>query len=137
MLKKFRDNNIDSVYYEDLDNYDNDDDYADYDDDKYRKIVTVRRLLKGFDRDYYKPITADRGRFWWKRKNYIKYRSKGDRYKSLSLKKYLNLIGPYWRDFINEHKPIAELNNNQNQNLNTTTTTTTNNNNNNVAEWKI
>ena len=48
MLKKFRDNNIDSVYYEDLDNYDNDDDYADYDDDKYRKIVTVRRLLKGF-----------------------------------------------------------------------------------------
>ena len=74
-------------------------------------------------------------------KNYIKYRSKGDRYKSLSLKKYLNLIGPYLRDFINEHKPIAELNNNQNQNLNTTTTTTTttnnNNNNNNVAEWKI
>ena len=51
------------------------------------------------------------------------------------------MIGPYLRDFINEHKPIAELNNNQNQNLNTTTTTTTttttNNNNNNVAEWKI
>ena len=57
MLKKFSD--IDSVYYEDLDNYD-DDDYADHGDDKYRKIGTVRRLFKGFDRDYYKPIITDR-----------------------------------------------------------------------------
>ena len=34
------------------------------------------------------------------------------------------MIRPYLRDLINEHKPIAELNNN-------------NNNNNNRAEWKI
>ena len=63
MLKKFCYNNIDTVYYEDFDNYDIDDDYADYDDDKYRKTVTIRRLLKRFDRDYYKPIITDRGRF--------------------------------------------------------------------------
>ena len=36
------------------------------------------------------------------------------------------MIRPYLRDLINEHKPIAELNNNNN-----------NNNNNNRAEWKI
>ena len=63
MLKKFCDNNIDTVYYEDFDNYDIDDNYADYDDDKYRKTVTIRRLLKRFDRDYYKPIITDRDRF--------------------------------------------------------------------------
>ena len=43
MLKKPRDD-IDSVYYEDLDNYDNDEDH-DYnaDDNVYRKIGTVKR----------------------------------------------------------------------------------------------
>ena len=93
MLKKFRDNNIDSVSYEDLDNYDDNDYYADYDDDKYRKIGTVRRLFKRFDGDYYKPIIANKG-FDGRENNYIKYRSKGDKYKNLSPKKYLNLIRP-------------------------------------------
>ena len=37
------------------------------------------------------------------------------------------MIRPYLRDLINEHKPIAELNNNNDNN----------NNNNNRAEWKI
>ena len=103
ILKKSSDNNIDRVYYENLDNYD-DDDYADYEDDKYRKIGTIRRLFKGFDRDYYKLIITDRD-FDGREDNYIKYKSKEDKYENLSPKKYLNLIRPYLRDLINKHKP--------------------------------
>ena len=40
--------------------------------------------------------------------------SKGDRYENLSPKEYLNVIRPYLRDLINEHKPTVELNNNNN-----------------------
>ena len=59
MLKKPRDD-IDSVYYENLDNYDDDDDDDDkYDDYVYRKTGSVRRLFKKFDIDYYKPILTD------------------------------------------------------------------------------
>ena len=42
--------NIDSVDYEDLDNYDDNYDFAD--DDKYRKIGSIRTLFKELDRDY-------------------------------------------------------------------------------------
>ena len=45
MLKKFN-GDIDSVYYEDLDNYDY---FSDAHDDKYRKIGIIRRLFKLFD----------------------------------------------------------------------------------------
>ena len=86
MLKKFSDNNTDSVYYEDLDNYDDDD--ADDDDDKYRKIGTDRRLFKGFDRDYYKPIITNRG-FDGRENNCIKYRSKGVNIKIYCLRNIL------------------------------------------------
>ena len=58
----------------------------------------------------------------------MEYTSIGDRYENLSPKKYLNVIRPYLRDLINEHKPTVELNNNNNNN---------NNDNNNRAEWKI
>ena len=51
--KNFRDNNIDSVDYEDLDNYDDNYDFAD--DDKFRKTGAIRTLFKEFDRYYYKP----------------------------------------------------------------------------------
>ena len=57
----------------------------------------------------------------------MEYQSKGDRYENLSPKEYLNMIRPYLRDLIHEHKPIAELNNNNNNN----------NNDNNRGEWKI
>ena len=43
MFKKFH-GDIDSVYYEDLDNYD--DDHC-ADDDEYRNIGSIRRLFKG------------------------------------------------------------------------------------------
>ena len=121
-FKKFH-GNIDNVDYDDLDNYDDNYDFAD--DDEYRKIGSIRTLFKEFDRDYYKPIRTDGG-FVGRRDNYIEYKSKGDRYENLSSKEYLELIRPYLRDLINDHKPTEELNNNNN-----------NNNNNDRAEWKI
>ena len=145
MLKKCRDKEC----REDLHNYDDDDDdYVDYDDDKYIKIGTIRRLFKGFDRDYYKPIMINRG-FGGRENHYIKYRSKWDDYKNLSPKKYLNLIRPYLRDLINEHKLTAELNDNNDNNNNNNNKSNSNNinnnnnnnsnnnNSNNRTEWNI
>ena len=81
-FKKFR-GNIDSVNYEDLDNYDYNYDFAD--DDEYRKIGSIRTLFKELDRDYYKPIRTDAG-FEGRNDNYIEYTSKADRYENLSPK---------------------------------------------------
>ena len=47
-FKKFH-SNIDSVGYEDLDNYGDNNDFAD--DDKCRKIGSIRTLFKELDRD--------------------------------------------------------------------------------------
>ena len=58
-FKKFH-GDIDSADYDDLDNYDDNYDFAD-DDDEYRKIGSIRRLFKKFDRNYYKPIRTDYG----------------------------------------------------------------------------
>ena len=44
--------------------------------------------------------------------------SKADRYKNLSPKEYFNVIRPYLRDLIDEHKPIMELDNSNNSNNN-------------------
>ena len=112
-FKKIR-GNIDSVDYEDLDNFDYNYDFAA--DDKYRKFGSIRTLFKEFDRDYYKPIRTDGG-FAGRNNNYIEYTSKGDRYENLSPKEYLNVIKPYLRDLINKHRPAAELNNNNNNKI--------------------
>ena len=69
---------IDTVDYDDLDNYDYNYDDCDDDDDEYRKIGSIRRLFKGFDKDYYKSIRSDGG-FDGRRNNYIGYKSRGDR----------------------------------------------------------
>ena len=102
-FKKFH-GDIDSVDYDDLNNYD-DDDFAN--DDEYRKIGSIRRLFKN---DYYTPIKTDDS-FGGRNNNYIEYTSRGDRYKNLSPKEYLDMIRPYLRDLINDHKPTAELTN--------------------------
>ena len=104
-FKKFH-GDADSVDYDDLDNYD-DDDFAD--DDEYRKVGSIRRLFENFY--YYKPIKTDDD-FAGRRNNYIQYTSRGDRYKNLSPKEYLDMIRPYLRDLINDHKPTTVLNNN-------------------------
>ena len=74
-FKKFR-GNIDSVNYEDIDNYDYNYDFAD--DDEYRKIGSIRTLFKKLDRDYYKPITTDSG-FAGRNDNYVEYTSNANR----------------------------------------------------------
>ena len=102
-FKKFH-GDIDSVDYDDLNNYD-DDDFAN--DDEYRKIGSIRRLFKN---DYYTPIKTDDS-FGGRNNNYIEYTSRGNRYKNLSPKEYLDMIRPYLRDLINDHKPTTELSN--------------------------
>ena len=130
MFRKFH-GNIDSVDYEDLDNYDYNYDFAD--DDEYRKIGSIRTLFKELDRDYYKPIRTDSG-FAERNDNYIEYTNNADRYENLSTKEYLNVI----RDLIDEHKPIMGLiNNNSNNNNNNNSNNGNSNNSNNRPEWKI
>ena len=51
--KKFR-GNVDSSDYDDLDNYNDNYDFAN--DDEYSKTGSTGRLFKEFDRDYQKPI---------------------------------------------------------------------------------
>ena len=134
MFKNFH-GDIDSVDYDDLDNYDYNSDFSD--EDEYRKIGSIRTLFREFDRDYYKPIRTNSG-FVVRNDNYMEYTSKGDRYENLSPKEYLNMIKPYLRDLINEHIPTMELNNNNNtDNNNDNNNNTDNYNNNNRAEWKI
>ena len=114
--KKFQ-GNIDGVDFKDLDNYNN---YDFADDDKYRKIGSIRTLFKEFDSDYYKPIRTDDG-FAGKKNNCIEYKSKGDRYENLSPKEYIDVIRPYLKDLINNNKTSMESNNEENDR----------------AEWKI
>ena len=80
-------------------------------DDEYKKIKSVRKLFKQLDRDYYKPTKAFNS-FDNKKNSYIKYISKGDKYENLSLKEYLDMIRPYLRDMINDHKVPINLNDN-------------------------
>ena len=103
--------NADSVDYDDRDNYD--DNYDAADDDEYRKIGSIRRLFKGFDSDYYKPIKTDDS-FDGKRNSYIEYKTKGERYENLLPKEYFDMIRPYLRDLINDHKPLVKLTNQAN-----------------------
>ena len=44
----------------------------------------------------------------------IEYKSTGDRFENLSPKQYLNMIRPYLRDLINDHKPTTESNKEEN-----------------------
>ena len=115
MFKNFH-GDIDSVDYDDLDNYDYNSDFSD--EDEYRKIGSIRTLFREFDRDYYKPIRSDSS-FAGRNDKYVEYTSKGDRYENLSLKEYLNMIKPYFRDLIYEHIPTMELNDNNLEESNT------------------
>ena len=93
------------------------------DDDEYRKIESIITFFKEFDKDYYKPIRTDGG-FAGRSNNYMEYTSKGD----LSPEEYLDMIRPYLRDLINEHKPIDESNDKSSDNDDDDTD---------GAEWKI
>ena len=62
-FKKFR-GDIDSVNYEDLDNYDYNYDFDD--DNEYREIGSIRTLFKELDRDYYTNTNTNSNRAGWK-----------------------------------------------------------------------
>ena len=54
--------------------------------------------------DYYKPIRTGNACS----SNYIEYESNGDKDKSLSVKEYLNKIGPFLSDAITDFKTQGE-----------------------------
>ena len=52
------------------------------------------------DEDYYKPIITN-GVF---KDNYIRYESRGNKYKTLTANEYLDISRPHLSDIINENK---------------------------------
>ena len=52
------------------------------------------------DEDYYKPVITNNAF----NNNYIKYESKGNKGKILTINEYLDMIRPYLSDRINYHK---------------------------------
>ena len=68
--------------------------FGDADEEKYYKPIKIYRAFKG---------------------NYKKYKNRGNRNKSLSVKQYLYMIIPYLHDMINDNKATMKLNNNKTQ----------------------
>ena len=67
---------------------------------QYNITRDLHYLFNEISEDYYEPIeikSAFEG-------NYIEYESRGDNDDNLSLDKYLNIIRPYLRDMIDNHK---------------------------------
>ena len=108
-FKKSR-NNINIIHYEDR-NSGKELNVKDVDDNKYRKIGSVRRLFEESNRDYQKPKIIDIG-FAGEVNNYIKCISEGDKDEKLSPREFLIMIRQDLRDLSNKHKPIEILNNN-------------------------
>ena len=77
---------------------------------EYKKRKSVRRLFKGF-KDYYKQIKTDDS--FDNKKGYTEYGSRGDKQENLSPKEFLDMIRPYLRDMINDHKTPMRLPNNK------------------------
>ena len=79
--------------------------YYNYDDVEYKGIKDIKDLFDlSTDKDYYKPIIIN-GAF---SNNYIQYESKGNNDKIVTVDKYLDIIRPYLRDMINDHKTQRE-----------------------------
>ena len=64
------------------------------------KILRDIRTLYESEEDYYKPV-GTRNAF---NSNYIEYESNIDKVKLLSVKEYLDMIGQYLSDIINDYK---------------------------------
>ena len=69
---------------------------------KIKQIISKSLPNQSLDKDYYKPI-KDKSAF---NSNHIEYKSKGDKDKKLSPKKYLDMIRPYLYSMINDHKKL-------------------------------
>ena len=74
--------------------------YHDYNDTEYKGIRDVKNLFYlSIDEYYYKPIKSMMVLI-----AAIEHESKKDKNITLSIKEYLNMIRPYLRDIINDHK---------------------------------
>ena len=78
--------------------------YHDNDDLNYKGMRQIENLFDKIDKDYYKPIKTN-GAF---NDDYMEYESKGDKDRNLSLEYYLNIIRPFLKDMINNHKTHGE-----------------------------
>ena len=63
-----------------------------------RNIMNLSKHEEG--ENYYKPVRLNN--FW--SNNYIEYNSNGDKNRIISVKEYLDKIGPYLKDIINDLK---------------------------------
>ena len=69
------------------------------------KIKNTEYLFDEINEDYYKPVKS-KGAF---NDNYMEYESRGDKDKNLSPEEYLDMIRPYLRDMINNHKTPLKI----------------------------
>ena len=79
--------------------------YHDYDDAEYKGITDIESLFDlSIGEDYYKPIIVNTAF----NNNYIEYESREDKDKILTISEYLDMIGPYLVDMINDYKAKSE-----------------------------
>ena len=68
---------------------------------EYKITHDIRNLFNKISKkDYYQPIEVKSALDG----NYIQYKSRGDSDDNLSVEEYINIIRPYLRDVINNHK---------------------------------
>ena len=79
--------------------------YPDHDDLDYEGIRDIENLFDEINEDYYKQVKTKIAF----NDNYIEYESRGEKDKHLSPKEYLDMIRPYLRDMINNHKTPLKI----------------------------
>ena len=74
-------------------------------DTEYKGIEEIKYLFNNInEEDYYESIKIKHAFD----DNHIEYESRGNKYNNLSLEEYLNIIIPYLRDMIDNHKALGE-----------------------------
>ena len=75
------------------------------DDIDYKGLKEIKKLFNKInEEDNYKPIKTKKA----SDDDYMEYESRGDKDNNLSLVEYLNIIRPYLRDMIDNHKTHNE-----------------------------
>ena len=102
--KELLESEIIKEYFDELDKkfIEFDEYYNDNDNDDGDDFIGIENVPDLFKISIYKPTIVKSGYNY----NYIEYRSEGD--KLLTFEEYLNLIEPYLRELINDHKNKGE-----------------------------
>ena len=102
--KELLESEIIKEYFDELDKklLEYDEYYNDNDNDGDDDFIGIENVQDFFKISIYKPTIVKSGY----NNNYIEYRSEGD--KLLTIEEYLNLIEPYLRELINDHKNKGE-----------------------------